>query len=146
MTTPKRFTPQVYAPLEGWDETTDAIIYIIETTPDYHLSLPELTLDKHPERSYNRSYYEPLEDQIADLIGWPISHGEKQRFKFHSEPVAVVNAEGEEVEGYEVTVDKVDYKYPVRYSPHNTFLVVGRDRRDFRLAQPNEHKLEVKKL
>ena len=123
----------MHAELEEWDDTTDLIVWLIETSEEYHLSCPELTLDENPEHRYSRGSYETLESQKAWLEGWSKEH-HKEQITFHVKQIMIKKPTSEEldaeVDGYEVIVEKraADFKkYQI-----SKFQVEGYDRKTFR--------------
>jgi hypothetical protein len=141
------FTPSVTAPLEEWDNTTDAIIWLIENTPDYQLTYSELVLEQNPEKRYGRCSFEPLESQSAELTGWP-THGRKVKYTLTAEtcyvkaPDAFGDGEVGELEGYKITVEMPN-PVTLKKEPYKTYLIVGSDRSDFRLAEASEIMVEA---
>ncbi len=139
----KQFTPSVTAPIEEWDNTTDVIVWLIENIKEYQLTISDLLLEQNPEKRYGRCSYETLETQSAELTGWPL-HGTKVKYKFTAEliyvkvPNAFEDGETGELEGYEITVLKTEN---FKDQPYAKYIIVGSDRSDFRLAEPNEEKV-----
>jgi len=131
----KQFTPSVVAPLETWDNTTDAIVWLIEQTPAFHVECAELALESLPEQYHASRRFVTPENMSADLEGWIKNKG-KVHYLFSVDYTEVTDPEADDkVEGYIVTVD-VRYlgEFGSKAKRFAVYSIAGCDRSDFRLV------------
>ena len=123
-----KFKPSVTAEIEEWDETTDAIVWLVEQK--YHLSSPRLAIDELPQQAYGRRYFETLEKQSALLTGYTPEHS-KETYRIHAELTYIPESDsesGDEIEVCKITVKKeVNYKYV----PDAEYTIKGANREEF---------------
>jgi len=119
----------VLVELEDWDDTTDAIVWLIEEKFNDVIGA-DLTIDKSP---YGWSGIENLEKQSGRLEGWK----DRQRtvLYFEAEYAEIPmgkDEQGEEIyqEGYKITVH--DVRYPAKKTE---YVIFGTHRKDFELVE-----------
>jgi hypothetical protein len=128
------FIPSVTAPLECWDNTTDAIIWLIEQKTEYHLDISRLELEQLPEWNGRQGFWEFLESQTAELKGWPRPCGNKEYFKFYVEFTYLVDPEtGNETDGYTIAVEKKDCAF--KWQKFASYKVLGSSRDNFTILE-----------
>jgi hypothetical protein len=79
-----KFKPSVSADLEEWDNTTDAIMWLISKIPDYKLECAELRLETCPQKAWNSHRLETLHSLKAKLEGYESCYV-KATFVFNAE-------------------------------------------------------------
>jgi len=121
----------VVVELEEWDDTTDAIVWLIEQKYS-DLSCARLEIDKSPQTWRG---IENLELQRATLTGWTKDH-QKIEWEFTAE-YAEIPLEGDVYEeGYKVTIEKRYYeKNKFKRDKIGEYTIKGTDRKEFEIVR-----------
>jgi len=141
MTKKLGFRVTVVAELEEWDETTDAIVWLIEQRFS-DIEVPTLKLETTPSAKHYPHYsLEALDSQEAHLKGW--RKHEKVELDFLAEHVELPEVpleEGEEgyvEEGYKITVERdvalTDFKHKTEKVAEYT--IQGSNRHEFKIIK-----------
>jgi hypothetical protein len=131
----KKFTPSVTAPLENWDNTTDAIVWIIEQKQAFNITqYPDITLEQHPEH-YRGNIYNFMETQSAELKGYITGRGEVRYILTAEYKDNLTDPEtNETVEGYTVTVERRFLNHLKMFAEKfATYQIIGSDREEFKI-------------
>ena len=124
----------VLAELEEWDNTTDAIVWLIEQRY-FNTRLPKLRLETMPE--YTRGGFENLGKQSADLEGYNKLLALKIRLNFIAEYIDDIEEKEEEtgetytVEGYKITVSDIT----AQTRKIAEYTIKGTDRKEFSIVE-----------
>jgi len=116
--------------LEEWDDTTDAIVWLIEQKYS-DLSLPKLEISKNPHTW--RGGIENLEDQNATLDAWT-KDNQKICLDFIAEYAEIPEKETGETyyeDGYKITV----YEGKLRGKKLAEYTIKGTDRKEFQIIK-----------
>jgi len=128
--------PRVLVELEEWDDTTDAIVWLIEERFK-DVSLPELKIEEFP---YTWEGIENLDEQRATLEGYRDNKGVRIYFEAeYTEIPAGKDEQGEDMyeDGFKITVEE-RYRYtPEGLKPTTAFeyIVEGTSRKNFKLVE-----------
>jgi len=120
----------VMVELEEWDDTTDAIVWLIEQKYS-DLSLPKLEISKNP---YTWRGIENLEGQNAILHAWT-KDSQKISLDFIAEYAEIPEPDekGETwyLDGYKITVKEAGYKGKTLAE----YTIKGTDRKQFQIIK-----------
>ncbi|MGD6808519.1 MAG: hypothetical protein ACQCN3_02355 [Candidatus Bathyarchaeia archaeon] len=143
-----KFKPSVSADLEEWDNTTDAIMWLISKIPDYKLECAELRLETCPQKAWNSHRLETLHSLKAKLEGYESCYV-KATFVFNAELTYITVKDRSfkrgwsEAIGYIIEVVKVEESGEEKTV--NKHFITGTSSEDFKLVTPYETKPNQKK-
>ena len=115
----------VLVELDDWDDTTDAIVWLVET------KFPKLTFARLElgENPYGWRGIKNLEKQTATLTGW--LDDEKIEWEFTAE-YCEIPLEGDVYEeGYRITIEKRYYDKGYKRQKLAEYIIKGTNRKNF---------------
>ena len=119
--------PTILVPIEEWDETTDAIIWLYQQKYQQNLNLHSITftLDEMPTAR------ETLQEQCAEIKGLNSKNLERVFLMFDA---VLTEVDDENVYGYKIQVRTLN---PVtfRYEKEKEYTIKGENREEFEIIK-----------